>query len=57
VGTNRFVVSGCYFIPHIQHDSERAVRFKFFYEMDLTNAFHQVPLAEHTSNMLSMMTP
>ena len=47
VWTNKFIVSGCYFIPHIQ----------FFHEMNLTNAFHQGPLAEHTSNMLSVMTP
>ena len=57
VWTNKFIVSGCYFIPHIQHELERAAGFKFFHEMDLTNAFHQVPLAEHTSNMLSVMTP
>ena len=56
VRINKFTVSGCYFIPHIQHDSERAVGFKFFHEMDLTNIFHQVPKAEHTINMLSMMT-
>ena len=29
----------------------------FFHEMDLTNALHQVPLPEHTSHTLSMMTP
>ena len=57
VWTNKFIVSGCYFIPHVQHELERAAGFKFFHEMDLTNAFHQVPLAEHTSNMLSVMTP
>ena len=39
VRINKFTVSGCYFIPHIQHDSEREVGFKFFQEMDLTNTF------------------
>ena len=53
----KFTVSGCYFIPHIQHELERAAGFKFFHEMDLTNTFLQVPLAEHTSNMLSVITP
>ena len=57
VWTNKFLVSGCYFIPQIQHELERAAGFKFFHEMDLTNVFHQIPLAEHTSNMLSVMTP
>ena len=55
--TNKLTVSGCNFIPHIQHELERAAGFKFFQKMDLTNTFHQVPLAEHTSNMLSVMTP
>ena len=31
--------------------------YKFFHEMNLTNAFHQIPLAFHTSNILSVMTP
>ena len=39
VATN-FTVAGCYFIPHIQHELERAAGFKFFHEMDLTNTFH-----------------
>ena len=56
VWTNKFIVSGCYFIPHIQHKLERAAGFKFFHEMNLTNTFYQVPVAEHTRNMLSMMT-
>ena len=52
VRNNKFTVSGCYFIPHIQHELERAAGFKFFHEMDLTNTFHQVPVAKRTSNML-----
>jgi hypothetical protein len=35
--TAPFIVSGFYFIPHIQHESESAARFKFFHEMDLSS--------------------
>jgi hypothetical protein len=35
----------------------RLRRFKIFLDLDLTNAFHQIPIGEKTSNVLSIQTP
>jgi hypothetical protein len=54
VTTCGLTISGCYIIiSHIQYELQRAAGFKLFHEIDLTNAFHHISLAEHTSSMLN----
>ena len=38
------------YIPNVLHE------FNFFLDFDMKNAFHQILLAEHTSNNLSVLT-
>ena len=40
VWVNQYIVAGNYYIPHVQHELERAAGFKFFIDLDLNNAFH-----------------
>lgn len=44
-------------IPPIKPTLGRISEFRIFLDVDVTNAFHQFELAEHTSNMLSVRTP
>jgi hypothetical protein len=44
-------------IPHVSHELVKASRFKFFIDLDMTNSFHQIPLAEAASQLLSVQTP
>jgi hypothetical protein len=57
VWVNKWIKVGQYYIPLVMKEMEKAAGAKYYLDIDLTNAFHQVPLAEHTSNMLSVMTP
>jgi len=57
VWINQYVVAGHYYIPHVMHELEKAAGYKYFIDLDLTNSFHQIPLAEDTSNKLSVTTP
>ena len=44
-------------IPLVRHELERFARFRFFVDLDMANSFHQFPLANKTSNLLSIITP
>ena len=44
-------------IPHVSHELVKASQFKFFIDLDMTNSFHQIPLAEEASQLLSVQTP
>jgi hypothetical protein len=44
-------------IPMVQHELDKAQQFSIFLDLDLTNAFHQIPIGERTSNVLSIQTP
>jgi hypothetical protein len=58
VWVNKYIVSGHYYIPHVMHEiGERQLVIRFFIDLDLTNSFHQIPLAEETSKKLSVTTP
>ena len=48
---------GHYYIPNVLHSIEKAIGFKYFIDLDLTNSFHQIPLDDVTSNRLSVITP
>ena len=44
-------------IPIVQHELIKASKYGIFIDLDATNAFHQVPLSEEASNLLSVQTP
>ena len=45
------------YIPRIQYEIEKAMGFKIFLDIDMTNSFHQFPLTERTSQFLAVQTP
>lgn len=57
VTINKYINTGHYPIPHVQHTLERIVRYKVFLDFDLANAFHQFRLSPETSALLSVQTP
>lgn len=57
VKVNKYVVTGHYPIPHVLRSLEKICGFKKFLDLDLVNAFHQVPLGPITSAKLSVQTP
>ena len=54
---NRYIETGHYPIPRVFHSLEKISRYKKFFDLDLTNSFHQFPLAERTRRLLSIQTP
>jgi hypothetical protein len=44
-------------IPIVQHELVKASKYKVFIDLDATNSFHQFPLSEQASNLLSVQTP
>jgi hypothetical protein len=57
VEVNKHVHIGHYPIPKVIYALEKAAGFSMFLDIDMTNSFHQIPLAEKTSNILSVQTP
>jgi hypothetical protein len=54
---NKYIETGHFPIPHVQHALEKICHFKVFLDLDWTNAFHQVLLHPETSALLSIQTP
>ena len=54
---NQYITIPKYPIPIVQHELTKASRFKVFVDLDMTNSFHQIPLSEKSSNLLSVQTP
>lgn len=44
-------------IPHVQQSLAKAAGWKIFVDLDMTNSFHQIPIDEFSSNLLSVSTP
>ena len=44
-------------IPVVIHELTKAAKFKVFIDLDMANSFHQIPLSEEFSNILSVKTP
>ena len=44
-------------IPIVVHELTKAAGFKVYVDMDMTNSFHQIPLAASSSDLLSVQTP
>ena len=45
------------YILRIQYEIEKAMGFKIFLDIAMTNSFHQFPLTERTSQFLAVQTP
>ena len=54
---NMHVQSPQAYIPRVQYEIEKLIRFKIWLDIDLTNAFHQFKLAPETSRRLAIQTP
>ena len=54
---NMHVQSPQAYIPRVQYEIEKLMRFKIWLDIDLTNAFHQFKLAPETSRRLAIQTP
>ena len=54
---NEMVVLPQAYIPHVQHEIEKAMGFTFFLDIDMTNSFHQMVLSAETSRRLAVQTP
>ena len=44
-------------IPHVQQSLAKAAGWKIFIDLDMTNSFHQIPIDDFSSNLLSVSTP
>lgn len=44
-------------IPIVQHELVKAAKYKVYVDLDMANSFHQIPLSEEFSNLLSVQTP
>jgi hypothetical protein len=44
-------------IPHVQQSLAKAAGWNVFVDLDMTNSFHQIPLDDVSSNLLSVSTP
>ena len=54
---NQMVVLPQAYIPHVQHEIEKAMGFSVFLDIDMTNSFHQLVLSEETGKRLAVQTP
>lgn len=57
VFVNKYITAGYFVIPPIPHVLEKIANFSIYVDLDLVNAFHQLPLDEATSMMLAIITP
>jgi len=44
-------------IPIVKNELAKLTHSKFFVDLDMTNSFHQIPLSDQASNLLSVSTP
>ena len=54
---NEFISIPQHPIPVVQHELAKASQFKVFVDLDMTNSFHQIPLSDQASQLLSVRTP
>ena len=57
VEVNKHMEVGNYTIPNVKHELAKIINFPLYLDIDLTNAFHQIPLHEETQAKLSIQTP
>ena len=54
---NKFIKIPQQPIPIVKHELMKAASFKVYVDLDMANSFHQIPLSEEFSNLLSVQTP
>lgn len=54
---NKYIVMPIVPIPHVISQLAKISNYKYFIDMDVTNAFHQIPIGPITSRNLSIVTP
>jgi hypothetical protein len=54
---NKFIKIPQQPIPIVTHELTKAAKFKVYVDLDMANSFHQIPLSEEFSNLLSVQTP
>jgi hypothetical protein len=57
VEMNKHMEIGNYTIPNVKHELDKIINYPMYLDIDLTNAFHQIPLHPETSAKLSIQTP
>lgn len=57
VHINRYVERGHFPVPVVKHELAKIIKFPIYIDIDLANAYHQVPLGPITSKRLSVQTP
>ena len=54
---NPFINIPPVYIPHVQYELTKAARYKVYIDLDMANSFHQIPISEEFSQLLSVQTP
>ena len=54
---NKFVRIPQLPIPIVKHELMKAAKYSVYVDLDMANSFHQIPLSEEFSNLLSVQTP
>ena len=54
---NAYVLKTQAYIPRVQYEVEKAMGFKIFLDIDMTNSFHQFPLTATSSQRLAIQSP
>jgi hypothetical protein len=54
---NKYMVPNQTPIPNVRHSLNKIFQFKVFFDLDMSNSFHQFPLSTETSELLSVQTP
>ena len=57
VEMNKYIATGHYYIPTVRHKLDKIINYPLYLDIDLTNAFHQIPLHPDTMEKLSVQTP
>ena len=54
---NEFITIPQHPIPVVAHELAKASQYKVYVDLDMTNSFHQIPLSDQASQLLSIQTP
>ena len=54
---NNFITIPQQPIPIVQYELTKAAKFKIFVDLDMADSFHQIPLSQEFSDILSVQTP
>ena len=54
---NTYLICPQAYIPNVQRELEKASGFRYMGDLDVTNAFHQWPITQRSSDLLAVQTP